>query len=76
MKLPAFHIQPLPHFSAKRGFTAGEVPGGSKGVATLHNLLSKKNVAKHKTYLILSPQPREIHTEASVSSVCLFIFMF
>lgn len=48
MKLLAFPTQPLPHFSAKHLFTAGKIPGDTKGAATLHNLLWKKNVAKHR----------------------------
>lgn len=47
MKLLAFPTQPLPYFSAKHLFTAGKSPRDSKGVPTLHNLLWKKNVAKH-----------------------------
>lgn len=52
MKLLAFPIQSLPHFSAKSIFTVGEVPGDSRSIATLHNLLLKKNVAKHKHELL------------------------
>lgn len=47
MKLLAFSTQPLSYFSAKHLFTAGNFSAESKGVATLHNLLWKKNVGKH-----------------------------
>lgn len=48
MKFLAFPTQPLPHFSAKHLLTAGKVPGDSNGAATLHNLLWKKTMAKHR----------------------------
>lgn len=70
MNLLAFPTTPLPHFSAKHVFTAGKVPGDPKGVATLHNLLLKKNMAKHKKYL--SSQSLNTHMETTVA---LFIFI-
>lgn len=39
MKLLAFPIQPLPHFSAKYFFTSGKVLRDPKGAANVHNLL-------------------------------------
>lgn len=52
MKLFAFPIQLLPHFSAKHLFTAGKVPRESDGAATLHSLFWSKAVAKHRQEIL------------------------
>lgn len=75
MKLPAFHRQPLPHFSAKRVFTAGEVPGDSKGVHPAQFAFKEKCGKTQDIFDFITTASRNTHRGKHVKHVT-FYFMF